>query len=118
VEAPVNRDTRLLRLLLGDAERFLRYLLMLLSDDAREPASLADLLDALEGDGGKWQHTAASLPLLEALLRTLAHDPGRLDQVQRLIEDLRADAEGEALLPSGLDAIWEPIWAAAEEMRR
>ena len=118
VEAPVNRDTRLLRLLLGDAERFLRYLLMLLSDDAREPASLADLLDALEGDGGKWQHTAASLPLLEALLRTLAHDPGRLDQVRRLIEDLRADAEGDALLPAGLDAIWEPIWAAAEEMRR
>jgi hypothetical protein len=118
VEAPVNRDTRLLRLLLGDAERLLRYLLMLLSDDAREPASLADLLDALEGDGGRWQHTAASLPLLEALLRTLAHDPGRLDQVQRLIEDLRADVEGDALLPAGLDAIWEPIWAAAEEMRR
>jgi len=119
VEAPANRDTRLLRILLGDAERFLRYLLMLLSDAAFEREGLADLLDALEGaEGGEWQHAAASLPLLEALLRTLASDPERLDQVQRLIDDLRADAEGDALVPPGLVEIWEPIWAAAEEQRR
>lgn len=118
VEAPENRDTRLLRILLGDAERFLRYLLMLLSDEALEPDGLTDLLDALEGtDSGEWHHAAASLPLLEALLRTLAHDPDRLDQVRRLIDDLRADPEGDALLPPGLVEIWEPIWAAAEDAR-
>lgn len=119
VGAPENRDTRLLRILLGDAERFLRYLLMLLSDEALEPDGLTELLDALEGIGsGEWRHTAASLPLLEALLRTLAHDPDRLDQVRRLIDDLRADPEGDALLPPGLVEIWKPIWAAAEDVRR
>lgn len=119
VEAPENRETRLLRILLGDAERFLRYLLMLLSDEALEPDGLTDLLDALEGtDSGEWRHAAASLPLLEALLRTLAHDPDRLDQVRRLIDDLRADPEGDALLPPGLVEIWEPIWAAAEDVGR
>ena len=118
VEAPDNRNTRLLRILLGDAERFLRYLLMLLSDEALEPDGLTDLLDALEGtDSGDRHHAAASLPLLEALLRTLAHDPDRLDQVRRLIDDLRADPEGDALLPPGLVEIWEPIWAAAEDTR-
>jgi hypothetical protein len=118
VEAPEHRDTRLLRLLLGDAERFLRYLLMLLSDEALEPDGFTDLLDALEdADGGQWHYAAASLPLLEALLRTLARDPERLDQVQRLIEDLRGDADSDALLPPGLLEIWEPIWAAAEGMR-
>jgi len=119
VAAPENRDTRLLRSLLGDAERFLRYLLMLLSDETLEPEGLADLLDALEGtDFGEWHPAAASLPLLEALLRTLAHDPDRLDQVRRLIDDLRAEPEGDALLPPGLVEIWEPIWAAAEDVRR
>lgn len=119
LEAPENRDTRLLRILLGDAERFLRYLLMLLSDAAFEREGLADLLDALEGaERGEWRHAAASLPLLEALLRTLANDPERLDQVQRLIDDLQADAEGDALLPAGLIEIWEPIWAVVEERRR
>lgn len=119
VDAPENRDTRLLRLLLGDAERFLRYLLMLLSDEALEPDGLTDLLDALDGtDSGDWRHAAASLPLLEALLRTLSQDPNRLDQVRRLIDDLRADPEGDGLLPTGLVEVWEPIWAAAEDARR
>jgi len=117
VEAPENRDTRLLRILLGDAERFLHYLLMLLSDEAVEPDGLTDLLDNLECSG-EWGHAAASLPLLEALLRTLFHDPERIDQVRRLIDDLRADPEGDALLPPGLIEIWEPIWAAAEATLR
>ena len=118
VEAPDNRDTRLLRLLLGDTARFLRYLLMLLRDDALEPDGLISLLDALEGDdSGEWRHAADSLPLLEALLRTLARDPERLDQVQRLIEDLRADTQADTLLPPELVEIWEPIWATAEGMR-
>ena len=119
VAAPDNRDIRLLRILLGDAERFLRYLLMLLSDEALEPDELTDLPDALECiDSGEWRQAAGSLPLLEALLRTLARDPDRLDQVRRLIDDLRADHEGDALLPPRLVEIWEPIWAAAEEARR
>jgi hypothetical protein len=116
VEAPQNRLTRLLRLLIGDAERFLRYLLMLLSDEALEPDGLTDVLDVLEGaDPGDWYHQAAVAPLLEALLRTLARDPGRLEQVRHLIDDLRADPEGQALFLPHLLEIWEPIWAAAKE---
>lgn len=118
LEAPANRETRLLRILLGDAERFLRYLLMLLADEAVDRFGLADLLDAFDDTpSGSWQTTAESLPLLEALLRTLAHEPERLDHIDRLITDLQADAEGKSLLPSGLLEIWEPIWASAQELR-
>lgn len=116
-EAPENRATRLLRILLGDAERFLRYLLLLLTDEAVDQYGLADLLDALDSEAGQWQVAQDSLPLLEALLRTLARDPGRLGHIDRLITDLRTDPDGESLLPDGLLDIWEPIWAAAEARR-
>lgn len=116
-EAPENRATRLLRILLGDAERFLRYLLLLLTDEAVDQYGLADLLDALDSEAGQWQIAQDSLPLLEALLRTLARDPDRLGHIDRLITDLRTDPDGESLLPDGLLDIWEPIWAAAKERR-
>jgi hypothetical protein len=118
VDAPLNRATRLLRILLGDAERFLRYLLMLLADDAVDRYGLVDALDALDSGGGRWQMAPDSLPLLEALLRTLFRDPGRLDHLHYLITDLLADLEGDSLLPAGLLEIWEPIWAVAEERGR
>ena len=119
VEAPANRATRLLRILLGDAERFLRYLLMLLADDAVDRYGLSDMLDALDNNSdGYWQTAQDNVPLLEALLRTLSRDPSRLDHIQHLITDLRADPEGESLLPPGLMEIWEPIWAVASEQRR
>lgn len=119
VEAPANRATRLLRILLGDAERFLRYLLMLLADDAVDQYGLSDMLDALDDNGaGQWQIAQDNVPLLEGLLRTLSRDPTRLDHIHHLISDLQADPEGESLLPPGLMEIWEPIWAVAAEQRR
>jgi hypothetical protein len=118
-EAPANRATRLLRLLLGDAERFLRYLLLLLTDEAADQYGLTDLLDVLDSpEPVNWQMAAQSLPLLEALLRTLVNDPSRLDHIERLITDLDTDPEGESLFPDGLRDIWEPIWAAANERRQ
>ncbi len=118
VEAPENRTTRLLRILLGDAERFLRYLLMLLADDAVDQYGLTDLLDAIEGaEPGRWQSAPDSIPLLEALLRTLAREPARLDHIQHLITDLEADDEAPSMLPDGFLELWEPIWAAAQEAR-
>lgn len=115
-ECPPDRNTRLLRLLLGDAERFLRYLLLLLSDDAVDQYGLSDLLDALEPtENSDWKRAVDSLPLLEALLRTLSRDPARLDQVNRLICDLQSDGDDESFVPQGLLEIWEPIWAAAQD---
>ena len=118
-EAPADRSNRLLRILLGDAERFLRYLLMLLADDAVDAWGLSDLLDAMEGSqDGKWRTAGDTIPLLEALLRTLSKDPERLDHINQLIVDLCADEEGRALLPPGLLKIWDPVWSIAEEGHR
>lgn len=116
VEAPENRAARLLGLLIGDSARFLRFLLMLLADDALDRYGFSGLLDDIEEPGGtRWRSNADSLPLLEALLRTLASEPGRLEHVKRLIDELQREPEGHRLLPPDLDAIWSPIWAAAQE---
>lgn len=115
-EAPADRSNRLLRILLGDAERFLRYLLMLLADDAVDAWALADLLDAMEGSQDtKWRTAGDTAPLLEALLRTLSKDPDRLEHINQFIVDLCADEEGRTLLPAGLLEIWDPVWSIAEE---
>lgn len=118
VEAPANRATKLLTLLIGDSERFLRFLLMLLADDALDRYGLSDMLDTLDQPReGAWGAGPESLPLLEALLRTLARDPERLDHVEHLIETLQAEPDGAKLLPPGLMAIWAPIRSAARERR-
>ena len=49
------------------------------------------------------------MPLLEHLLRALHRSPDKLDQVHRLIEDLRRTPEGRSILPPELDSVWEPI---------
>ena len=120
VEGPADRGSRLLRVLLGDADRFLRYLLMLLSDDTIEHFGLTDMLDALDRDpAGRWRLADDALPLLEAMLRTLVRDPDRLEQVERLIADLtngKCDGSDE-LVPPGLLEVWEPIWEAARAGR-
>jgi len=118
-EAPANRSSRLLRMLLGDAERFLRYLLLLLADETADLPGLSEILEGLDDpDGGRWQVLMDAIPLLEALLRTLARDPDRLEHVQRLLADLQAEPEGQAIVPQSLMAIWAPVWAVAEELRR
>jgi hypothetical protein len=115
VGAPTNRHDRLLTSILRDKGDVLRYLLLLLSDE--HPASMigaAGRSDAQPGDG--WA-ASSGLPVLESMVRALARDPERLDHVARLIKSLGASDEGRAIIPDGLEAVWEPIWAARERLR-
>lgn len=111
---PADRRERLLRSLLKSREQVLRLLLLLLEESE---LSVADLIGASEANGKEWARPRGDLlPLLEPLLRVLARDPRRLDEVARLIADLRTTPEGQALLPEGLEAIWDPIWCARQEI--
>lgn len=56
--------------------------------------------------------------MLEALVEALGKNPRKLDQVARLIEELRASDEGRALLPEEFERIWEPLWEARKELGR
>lgn len=119
VEAPSNRNARVLRLMLENSERLIRYLLLLLTDERDDIFSQLDLLSAIDEAGGSdWRVGFDSLPLLEVMLRALARDPKRLADVHRLMTDLRElVADDPTFDKHGLldqfEAVWEPIWSAA-----
>jgi hypothetical protein len=106
--APPDRHRRLLASMLRDKDRLLRYLLLLLHDDADADWGTGP------GQGSAWtgRWLAAGWdepPLLEVLLRALDRHPERLDHLERLLHDLGDERDG--LLPARFSEVWEPIWA-------
>jgi hypothetical protein len=121
IDAPDDRDDRLLASMFANRRDVLRYLLFLLSDSAESssPAWLqivGRLADPEEdGDDGSG---AIGLPLLEVLVRAASRDPKQLERVDRLVSSLQRTPEGAALLPSGFIDVWPAVWAAASEAVR
>lgn len=101
VGAPTDRKERLLRDLLSDSRTLVRFLLMLLSDDPEKLfTELREVAATPKASAGARGHDG--LPLLEHMLACLHRSPGKLDQVHRLIEDLRRTPEGRSILPPEL----------------
>ncbi|MEX0874585.1 MAG: phospholipase D family protein [Actinomycetota bacterium] len=114
--APEDRRERVLRTVLKDRDRVLRFLLFLLAaGDAQQAAAL---LTSVQSDG-KADGAALSLdlPLFESMLRALERQPSKLDHVARVVDDLRKTTDGESLIPDGFLEVWEPIWAARQALR-
>lgn len=114
---PADREARILLSLLRNRQQLLRYLLMLLADDEDAAASVMEMLEndrakSTDSGGGG----SLGLPLLEPLLRTLDRQPARLQQMFRLIEDLRATPQGRELVPQEFLDIWQPIWITAQTL--
>lgn len=107
---PEERDRHLLRSLIGSAERFLRYLLALLTErGAAGGLEAHELADALEG-AGSTRAAGPTLPVLEVLLRSLRTDPTRILAIDPLVQDLAADDA----LPAGFSEIWRLLRDLAE----
>ena len=107
VGVPEHRDRYLLKLLIGNAERFLRYLLALLYEesaqiDLREITKVVD--SSASGGNGP-----SSLAVLEQLLRTMRRDPSKLLGLHPLVADLKADDA----LPAGFAELWDAIYNVA-----
>ncbi len=105
---PEHRDRELLRSLIGNAERFFRYLMALLEEDTGE-FSVIDTIERISGgelDGGD---EPINLPVLERLLRTMRRDPGKLAGLHPLVSDLAA----EDALPPEFAELWEMIHEVA-----
>lgn len=116
--APTDRYDQLLRLLLGNSRQVVRFLYFLLAVDDPDQRDLLGMANRLEGGEGGAGTSPLSSALFEMLLHTLQRQPERLDQVQRLVVDLKQTTEGQALLPAEFAAIWEPIWQARLELKR
>ena len=114
---PADRRDRVLRSVLRDRDRVLRFLLFSSPTGTlgRQPPCWY-----IWASSGRWRRRGLvrpGLPLFESLLRALEREPAKLDHVARLIEDLRKTPESEALIPEGFTEIWDPIWAAREARR-
>lgn len=107
---PVERDVAILRLVLNNRDGFLRYLLLLLGEEAA-----GDAFAAPPGSGNRlWGHWGdgglEALPLFEELTRAFSRGPERLAEVRRVIDKLRsADGSqqpGEETIPADFLALW------------
>jgi hypothetical protein len=115
--APEDRADRIMRSLLKSRDQVVRFILMLLAEGGGD-VNQSILSGRLLLSGGAGNGPAfAGIPLFEALVRTLERNPAKLDQIARLVEDLRKTDDGRLLLPEGFDVIWKPIWTARERMR-
>jgi hypothetical protein len=114
VGAPNDRRQRILASLLKNREELLRFLLMLLSGMG-ESGQLAEA--ALGGGKLAWAWSSESLALYEPMVRALARDPGKIDEISSLMDELAKTPDGRSILPEGWNDIWEPIRTARKEIR-
>jgi hypothetical protein len=111
---PADREKRLLVKLLENREKVLAYLLLMLGGTEES----GDVIDADAGAaGGKWQWSGSREAVFEVLVRSLHRSPDKLDDVAKLVEDLRSDEATRKLLPEGFGAIWDPIWMAKKRKK-
>lgn len=115
VNAPATRKDAVLQSLLSNREAVLKLFLMLLFGDA--PAELGEqsTISDLSGNGQRGDTTAT--PLLECLMRALDRSPHRIEDIARLVEDLRHAPNGHDLLPQGFEKIWPAIAAVRAKLK-
>jgi len=116
VGAPEGRRETVIRSLVKDRRKMLKFLLLLLAD---EGVTIPDLPGS-HYQGNECGDDSSSFMangLFEMLLRSLDRAPERLGYLNSLLKDLRQGADGEELLPEGFDAIWEPIWRQSQRHR-
>lgn len=111
--APEDRLERLLAAMLSDKDQ-VRRLFWLLLEGQHEAIVGAFQEDAFEGPGVNRSRPLDSYPLFEQMVGALADDPARLREIGRLIEDLAKTAEGSAVLPGGVLALWESLKGVME----
>lgn len=117
--APSDRQERILRALLSDRGKVIRFILLLLAEGGVDRNSILFALQkSLSGNGDDDNVDALRFPLFEALVRTLDRNPKKLDQISRLVQDLKRTSIDGELLPEGFEEIWEPIWQAREALRQ
>lgn len=112
--SPENRREQALAALLNSADKFLRYLMLLLATGAGDDEALAVATDVFNDDA---QHQTqqrhgfggADLPILETLLCAAALNPGVLDDIERLVSDLHKAGVGDEIIPPNFDRFWRTL---------
>ncbi len=118
LNAPEDREERVLASLVGSHDKLLRYILFLLASSDEAAAASGELARLLAHEGTSERSVWSPPPLLETMLRTLHRHPEQLERVAALLEALRKAPDGSQLLSEEFQRIWEPIWATAQAAGR
>ncbi len=118
IGGPPDRREAVLRSLLKDKAKVLRFLLFLLASDIETVDGDLDFFGTGTPGGSEGLAGRDEVPLLESLVRSLDRDPAKLDAVASLVEALRQSDETRDLLPEGFSEVWEAVWAARLELSR
>jgi hypothetical protein len=109
---PADRNAAILQTVISNQDGFIRYLLLLLSDDT------VSGLDAGSGSGwAKWLSRLVDgedIPLLEELTRTYSRHPERLSEIAGLVRDLSQGSEN-AIVPDDFLNLWTVFESAIGE---
>lgn len=100
---PADRDAAILRTLISNREGFIRYLLMLLSDEARTNLKTAE--------GSKYESwfrrmaAGEAVPLLEELTRAFGRSPEKLTEIAELVKSLSTNGQ-DTVIPAEFARLW------------
>ena len=116
--APEDRSERILQAMLKDKSQVLRMMLLILSLERESDPLGVPSNGSGVGEIWKWGpgDPPGIVPLFECMVRAMARDPQRIDDLNSLIQDLKSYPEKGDILPDGFDEIWEPIWEARKMM--
>jgi hypothetical protein len=117
INAPTDRREQVLRFLLDNRSKVMTYMLFLLAESDVTVAQMGQLFAGQEGEGQNGRLTILPVDLFETMVQALYKNPGRLDQIQSLANDLAAAGTAD-LLPEDFEKIWPQIWQARQQLRR
>ena len=112
---PEDRDRQILRSIIGDSGRFLKYLMFLLAEN--DPVSEQKLLSFLGKGGFEDTFTgpyAFGLPLFEELVRSFSRQPKSIGRISKLVEELKECETEKKIIPPEFSRLWETFLAASK----
>lgn len=106
---PDGRSERVLQEIICNKDRFIRYLLFLLSENEDDDAATAlRMAGRIAGIGG-WEDWLPSVPLLEELVRAFSRYPDKMGRIASMVKEIRKNPRANEVLPQGFAEIWRPF---------
>jgi hypothetical protein len=111
---PPDRLDEILARQFDTAEKFLRFVMLLLS--LRDGPPIIPNGNNGEGDNWSWAGIAGSMGLFESLVRAVAERPRAIDDLDRLVNRLQRTERGASVLPDGFAELWKSIVDARNQL--
>lgn len=110
---PEGRLDEVLASQIDTPEKFLRFVALLLGLGQAHPLAM---LAAGDGAAGNGRRLAPAPQLFEIVVRALAQSPESIDDLDRLVQRLRATETGASVLPETFGDLWDVVIASRAQL--